>query len=151
VSRILSRSAWPSGRSSPISSRNRTPRSAARNSPAASVKAPVNEPFTWPKSLASASSPPDGGRVVDVAGRDVRDPAARRARLGGCRRRPCAPTRVAAAEGPGQGRKRRGHYLDRLRPPETRQRGGRNRNIRVPDLVAIARHDDAESGREGLR
>ena len=50
-----SRRACRPGETSPISSRNRVPRSASRKSPGRAVLAPVKAPFTWPNSSLSSS------------------------------------------------------------------------------------------------
>ena len=63
-----SRRAWASSGSSPISSRNRVPPSAASTSPARPALAPVKAPFSWPNSSDSIRVSGIAAQFTEISG-----------------------------------------------------------------------------------
>ena len=68
-SSTFSSSSWPAAGSSPISSRNSVPLSAARSRPGVDSTAPVNEPFRWPNSVVCTRSPARPAQLHSTNGR----------------------------------------------------------------------------------
>ena len=60
--------AWVSAGSSPISSRKIVPPSASSNRPVRRAIAPVNAPFSWPKSSLSTSPAGSAAQLILISG-----------------------------------------------------------------------------------
>ena len=75
--------AWPADRAcrSPISSRNSVPPLASSNLPMRCCSAPVNEPFSWPKSVLSTSSRGIAATFTAMNGRSPGSPPAARGQI----------------------------------------------------------------------
>ena len=113
--------AWTSSGSSPISSRKSVPPSASSNRPSLRCSAPVNAPFSWPKSSLSTSA---GGIAPQFTFTNGRVPPRASARGSRARRAPC---RCRSRRGRGPSRR-----SARPPPPSPARRGAAGSHRRSP-------------------